>query len=231
MSVINNNNTNTDTTTYHHVPECNYNPGMNQLTLESVYFLRTFRCLTVYGTDRVIVLDDLVEALEAEIARLNARECPSHLYCGADDAWYESLYAEVDICRSLIEDLRKGEEYLTSSQAGLLYRLFPELQKGIMIEAARREVEYATTHRFYNEVMQEDTNLTAAMRILKDLTLVDDQRPMDRLPTTGDDYDNLIVGEDISYNKSREAFDNLQTAMGNLFRFHVQRDDHRNISW
>lgn len=215
---------------YTHIPQCNYNPGQSQLTFESVYFLCTLNCLQPYGTDRVILRNDVIQAVEGEVDRLNAKECPPHLLCGADDAWYEGVMAEVEICTTLIEDLLKGEEELTSSQAGVLYRLFPELQKGIMIEAARREVRYATTHRFYCDIMEMDTNLSAAMRILKDLTLVDDQRFMPALPTTGNDYDALEVGVHISYNKSRKALENLSDVMDNLFRWHVSRNDHRNPS-
>lgn len=217
----------TPTTSY--APQCNYNPGMNQLTFESVFFLNTSKCLQVYGTRRAFVVEYVIQRVQQEAKRLSEVECPAHLYCGADDAWGENQQAKIDACTTLIEDLLAGENELTSTQAGVLYRLFPELQKGIMIEAARREVQYATTHRFYCDIMEMDANLHAAMKILKDLTLVDDHRPMARLPITGDDYDSLVVGTHISYNKSRKALENLSDAMENLFRWHVERNDHRNV--
>lgn len=225
------NTTNITNNIYHYIPECNYNPGHDQFTFEAVFFLSTYRCLQVYGTDRVILLEDVIERVAEEADRLKAIECPSHLYCGADDAWYERMDCRIGACYSLIDDLQKGEKQLTTTQAGVLYRLFPELQKGIMIEAARREVQYATMHRYYCDVMQMDTNMYAAMKILKDLTLVDDERYMDGLPETGDQYDALEVRKHISFKKSVQAYENLQAAMENLFRFHVERDDHRNINW
>lgn len=226
-----NNSINTTNTTniYGHIAQCAYNPGMSEFSFQSVLFLSSDKCLQVYGTDRVVLLEDVVLRVTEEAERLRAIECPSHLYCGADDAWYESMNCDIEVCYTLIEDLQKGEKDLTITQAGVLYRLFPELQKGIVVEAARREIQYSIMHRYYCDVMDMDTNLSSAERVIKDLKFVDDQRSMeDGIPQTDEQYAALEVGEHVSYNRSKDAYENLSRATENLFRWHVKRDDHRN---
>lgn len=222
------NNTTNTSNIYGHIAQCSYNPGMNQFSFQSVLFLSSDKCLQVYGTDRVVVLEDVVLRVTEEAERLRAIECPEK-YCGADDAWYERMNCRIEACYTLIEDLQRGEKDLTITQAGVLYRLFPQLQKGIVIEAARREIQYSTTHRYYCDIMDMDTNLASAMKVIKDLRFVDDQRSMeDGLPQTDEQYDALEVGEHVSYNRSKDAYENLSRATENLFRWHVKRDDHRN---
>lgn len=213
-----------------HALQLNYNPGMSQLTFMWVALLPIQSVLSVYGTDAVVSIEDAVEAVQAEIKRLLAQECPEHLPCGADDAWGEMHNLRLDNCDALISDLKSGQSHLTVTQCGILAKLFPQLGKGILILTARKEAQYGVSNPFFCSIMQEDTNARASMKVLQDLTLVDDQRPMDRLPRTGDDYDSLVVGKDISYNKSRKALENLSTAMDNLCRFQFDRRDYENVS-
>lgn len=200
-----------------------YNPGMNEKSVEATTMLDIHKCLTVYGTDTAIAVEGAIDAVKKEIKRLCDVECPKTLFCGDDDAWYWGMQSRIHSHEFLIADLEAGEDQLTTTQAGILYNLFPELQKGILIETAYKEAEYGVTHRMHCPDMQENTNARAAMKILQDLTLIDDQRPMERLPRTGEDYDSLVVGEDISYNKSRKALKNLQDMMENCFRWLVTR--------
>ena len=212
-----------NTATTNNVIELRYFPGGGKMVFNAVTLLPTADCLRIYGTNDSFSSEEVIEALKKRIKTERGLEIPSHLRCGDDDVWCIGRDQRVFNLNRFVKDLEANEDAITTTQAGILIDLFPQLAKGVMIQMARAEVRYGVSNPNFvphtaakGAVRQWDSNQHSAGLIIEDLNCVDDGLEQ-TLPVTFGDFSS------IRSEKTRTSLENLMGAMETTFSYQVDR--------